>query len=554
MFDFLSQYLCHGPECRLRNYDSRRRPLSERQNYYRDQDDKNSVANTSVTSAVISEEELDEGFVPSSRFDAMQPDKENLGGFQGGAPPPPRSEYSLFVPPMRPDSTIKTSARHDARHDERARDARALEPGEGHGTALCYTAAHNDPIDQAVEAQTKLLPSHLAKCLIIRRVRLGEYEVDGHRVSIAGADKDFRVSTGQAVENLGTYLRQVAEFAYGVHTGGTAICMVPMHLRLSFPAPGSPRDQNVDHRFNAMQIAKKQAALREQAAEQWRQNLFVDRAPESHRHVSPRANSPMCTVTPQTSTRPLREPGSARAPLGSGVCASSLPGPRINSYAPTNSYAPASNSYAPCTSMEVPGTDVKLGTSGSLRAGLPHRDGYSHREMQRSPSPVPDYAISARRRRSVDGPGVSPRPGARSPAPVHRVSLTSPAPGNRNASPQPRRARLSLPRATSPDMRHSGRCVAVPVSQPASHRGSSPDLRAQNMGPLGTLRFNSPDLRSMGNSFQPALPPAPGSLPGALGPGPPSAPGSVAPSSGVSLPSSFHAPSGQPWRSNVSDA
>lgn len=216
----------------------------------------------------------------------------------------------------------------------------------GAGPAVEYEAMMEDPLDQAVKDCLKKLPSHLAAVLFIERLNHGEYEVDNHRVKIGwggvAGSRDvvvFRADQPNAGkgEPLLVYLLQAGEIMHGIRSGGTAIMQVPKHLRISFPLPADSRDSQPDEdpRWDAMRLAKKEAEMRERAAQEWRQNLFIDdhqamtkgQAQQASDRTMPHsARGPSSCMAPQARYVPTPQRAqaqSARQPVqysGQGSC------------------------------------------------------------------------------------------------------------------------------------------------------------------------------------------------------------------------------------------
>jgi hypothetical protein len=150
-----------------------------------------------------------------------------------------------------------------------------------------YEAVPGDEIDQRVQFFARRLPEDVAGCLKIFRKSKGQYQINDEIVSMeqrfrtnphGGVDKEIFVfwttETGEQsdVEPLGLYLSHGANVAYEVKQGGNVITQVPDHVRMSFHEEKGTdlRDGSADARFNAMEVAARQAKMREEAAMEWR--------------------------------------------------------------------------------------------------------------------------------------------------------------------------------------------------------------------------------------------------------------------------------------------
>merc|ERR1719254_74477 len=74
-------------------------------------------------------------------------------------------------------------------------------------------------------------------------------------------------------EPLALFLSHAANVAFEVKQGGNVITQVPDHARMSFHDEIGTKltDGSADARFNAMEVAARQAKMREEAAMEWRE-------------------------------------------------------------------------------------------------------------------------------------------------------------------------------------------------------------------------------------------------------------------------------------------
>lgn len=144
----------------------------------------------------------------------------------------------------------------------------------------------------------------------IFRVAKGEYEINDERVQMEWKYRQnpngqqeseifvfWETADGDQTdpEPLYLYLSHAANVAYEVKEGGFVISQVPEHARLSFDEIGTKlTDGSADARFNAMEIAARQAQLREEAAVQWREKNNTDSRASGQQSppISPRDGAP----------------------------------------------------------------------------------------------------------------------------------------------------------------------------------------------------------------------------------------------------------------------
>jgi len=151
-----------------------------------------------------------------------------------------------------------------------------------------YEAVPGDEIDQRVQFFARRLPEDVAGCLKIFRQTKGEYQINDEIVNMeqrfrqnqqGQTDKEIFVfwttESGEQSdpEPLGLYLSHAANVAYEVKQGGNVITQVPEHVRMSFHEEQGTKltDGSADARFNAMEVAARQAKMREEAAMEWRE-------------------------------------------------------------------------------------------------------------------------------------------------------------------------------------------------------------------------------------------------------------------------------------------
>jgi hypothetical protein len=151
-----------------------------------------------------------------------------------------------------------------------------------------YEAVPGDEIDQKVQYFARRLPEDVAGCLKIFRDRKGEYQINDEIVNMQM--KYRQAPNGQTeseifvswetdhgeqsdFEPLPLYLQHAANVAFEVKQGGNVITQVPDHARMSFHDEIGTKltDGSADARFNAMEVAARQAKMREEAAVEWRQ-------------------------------------------------------------------------------------------------------------------------------------------------------------------------------------------------------------------------------------------------------------------------------------------
>merc|ERR1719428_837749 len=151
-----------------------------------------------------------------------------------------------------------------------------------------YEAVPGDEIDQRVQFFARRLPEDVAGCLKIYRKTKGEYQINDEIVNMetryrqnpqGQTDREIFVfwttEEGEQsdVEPLGLYLSHAANVAFEVKQGGNIITQVPDHVRMSFHDEIGTKltSGSAEARFNAMEVAARQARMREEAAVEWRE-------------------------------------------------------------------------------------------------------------------------------------------------------------------------------------------------------------------------------------------------------------------------------------------
>jgi len=161
-----------------------------------------------------------------------------------------------------------------------------------------YEAVPGDEVDQRVQFFARRLPEDVAGCLKIYRTNRGQYQINTETVTMeqrfrqnvqGQTDKEIFVfwttEEGEQsdLEPLGLYLSHAANVAYEVKQGGNVITQVPEHARMSFHEEQGTKltDGSADARFNAMEVAARQAKMREEAAMEWREKQNNPQASEN---------------------------------------------------------------------------------------------------------------------------------------------------------------------------------------------------------------------------------------------------------------------------------
>jgi hypothetical protein len=151
-----------------------------------------------------------------------------------------------------------------------------------------YEAVPGDEIDQSVQFFARRLPEDVADCLQIFRQAKSEYQINDEIVHMelkyrqaptGETEKEIFVfwdtDNGEQSdpEPLSLFLSHAANVAFEVKKGGYVITQVPDHARMSFHDEIGTKltDGSADARFNAMEVAARQAKLREEAAMEWRE-------------------------------------------------------------------------------------------------------------------------------------------------------------------------------------------------------------------------------------------------------------------------------------------
>lgn len=174
----------------------------------------------------------------------------------------------IHGPPQRRTLTLGTAPAPRRHHRE---PSPSVNPFSSFGfitlsvSADRYVADANDPMDVEVARHLRLLDKEAVSALVLRRLAPGKYEIDGRPISLHwGGSWNAEVfvregeSDGQNTTDspLYQYLFETASIAARIKQ--------PMAPRtLTFV---DQEDVNVNDRYESMQIACKQAQLREEAA------------------------------------------------------------------------------------------------------------------------------------------------------------------------------------------------------------------------------------------------------------------------------------------------
>lgn len=158
--------------------------------------------------------------------------------------------------------------------------------------ASSYIADPCDPIDLMFTVGLSSLDRCTSSKLMLRRLAMGKYEIDGRRVSLRwtdqGGNPGLLVCEDEVADAAGSempllaYLSQAANVAASL-SGGRAdmpkIARVPKEQRLTFAEEGADSTSTLDvervgnERCESMRIACEQARLREQAAEAYESGM-----------------------------------------------------------------------------------------------------------------------------------------------------------------------------------------------------------------------------------------------------------------------------------------
>jgi len=159
--------------------------------------------------------------------------------------------------------------------------------------ASMYMADPADPIDLMVAAGLATLDRASASKLMLRRLNMGKYEIDGRKVSVRWGDlggisglvacEDEVKDQSSGEMPLIAYLSQAANVAAALLGGRSdmpKISRIPKEQRLTFADDSSQDatqalklDDIGNERCESMRIACEQAMLREQAAEAYERSL-----------------------------------------------------------------------------------------------------------------------------------------------------------------------------------------------------------------------------------------------------------------------------------------
>jgi len=167
-----------------------------------------------------------------------------------------------------------------------------------------YEAVPGDEIDQRVQFFARRLPDDVAACMKLFRNARGEYQINDETVNMeqrfrqnaqGQTDKEIFVSwtteEGEKSdpEPLGLYMSHTANIAYEVSKGCNVINQVPEAARMSFREEIGTQltDGSADARFTAMEVASRQAKIREEAAVEWRQKQNDKGAAEAAEETPP---------------------------------------------------------------------------------------------------------------------------------------------------------------------------------------------------------------------------------------------------------------------------
>jgi len=255
--------------------------------------------------------------------------------------------------------------------------------------ALDYEAFPGDPIDRHVEWYAHQLPKDMGSELIIERLQDGEYSVDGRRVHLkwhpASNQREQpevfvygdELQDAQApVEPLKTFLQHSAAVCFSLKNKGSQVAHVPVMHRLSFPEAqaSSLQDSDADARYNAMCIARDQAAAREKAAEQWRSSnpsadtggtaLFGGASGSSEQ-------STMATWDSTGDATPRHTPHAPSSILENMNSSWLTSSPFSGGGTPDHTTATALPSYAPISTLPMNGSPGFLPQSQSMQATYP---------------------------------------------------------------------------------------------------------------------------------------------------------------------------------------
>lgn len=165
--------------------------------------------------------------------------------------------------------------------------------------ASSYVADASDPIDLMLTVGLSTLDRGTSSKLMLRRLAMGRYEIDGRRVSLRWTDQggnpgllvgEDEVADKGSEMPLLAYLSQAANVAASL-SGGRAdmpkIARIPKEQRLTFAEEVTESTSTLDvervgnERCESMRIACEQARLREQAAEAYESGMFAQFPPRS---------------------------------------------------------------------------------------------------------------------------------------------------------------------------------------------------------------------------------------------------------------------------------
>jgi len=217
-----------------------------------------------------------------------------------------------------------------------------------------YEAVPGDEVDFRVQFFARKLPEDVAGCLKIFRQARGEYQINEEKVNMeiryrqnpqGQTDQEIFVfwTTEQGEQSdpepLGLYLSHAANVAYEVKQGGNVITQVPEHVRMSFhnEIGTALTDGSADARFTAMEVAARQAKMREDAANEWRQNQSrrPSDAPEEEPQAPKKNQGPPKAQERQES---IEDPSSSIIDDALAAFGNMLPG---GPAAPSRQYSPA---------------------------------------------------------------------------------------------------------------------------------------------------------------------------------------------------------------------
>merc|ERR1719433_393304 len=184
--------------------------------------------------------------------------------------------------------------------------------GQSPVPASNYVADPCDPIDLMLSVGLSSVDRVTSTKLMLRRLTMGKYEIDGRRVSLRwtdqGGNPGLLVCEDEVADAAGSempllaYLSQAANVAASL-SGGRAdmpkIARVPKEQRLTFAEEAAESTSTLDvervgnERCESMRIACEQARLREQAAEAYEHGMAHSFGAIPQRSLPPPPGLPM---------------------------------------------------------------------------------------------------------------------------------------------------------------------------------------------------------------------------------------------------------------------